>query len=326
MRVLIRLVSAATVFLTGLMVTPLAAQQAVWPSRPVTMIVPFPAGGSSDILARAMAEHVGAAIGQSIVIENRGGAGGNVGASAAAKAAPDGYTILFATTGPAATNTLMYKNLTFDSRRDFAPIGLVGKTPVIITARPDAPVKDLKDLIAYAKANPGKLSAGFPGNGTLGHITGVLLRQQGGVDVKEVQYRGGGPIISDLLGGHIDIAMDAMTQYVPLVQDGKLRALAIAGAARWKQLPEVPTVSEAGLPGFEASVWYCLLAPSGVSSDVVAKLNAAVNDYLKSAKAQDLFEKLGIVISGGTPADLKTFIGQEIAKWGPVVKAAKIEF
>jgi len=326
MRNLIRHILAAAMVLTGLMVTPSAAQQAAWPNRAVTLVVPFTAGGSSDTIARAMAEHVSAAIGQPVVIENRGGAGGNVGAASVAKAAADGYTILLGTTGPAATNTLMYKNLTFDSRRDFAPIVLIGKTPVIVVARSEAPFRNMKELIAYANANPSKLTAGFPGNGTLGHITGVLLRQQAGVDMKHVQYRGGPPIISDLLGGHIDIAMDAMTPYVPVVQAGKLRALAIAGATRWKQLPDVPTVSEAGLPGFEATVWYCLLAPSGVPGDAVAKLNAATNDYLKSAKAQALFEQLGIIISGGTPADLKTFIDQEIEKWGPVVRAAKIEF
>lgn len=327
MRDLIRLVSAAAVAaLAGFTTTPSIAQQKAWPDRAVTMIVPFVAGGSSDIIARGLAEHVSTAIGQSVVVENRGGAGGNVGAAAVAKAAADGYTILFASTGPAATNTLMYKNLPFNSQRDFTPIVLIGKTPVIIVARPDAPVASLKELIAYANANPGKLASAFPGNGTLGHITGVLLRQQAGVDMKHVQYRGGGAIIGDLLGGHIDISMDAMTPYVALVQDKKLRALAIAGASRWKQLPDVPTVSEAGLPGFEASVWYCLLAPTGTPGDVVAKLNAAANDYLKTAKAQDLFEKIGVIIDGGTPAQLKAFIAREIEKWGPVVKTAKIEF
>jgi tripartite-type tricarboxylate transporter receptor subunit TctC len=181
-------------------------------------------------------------------------------------------------------------------------------------------------LIAYAKRNPGQLSAGFPGNGTLGHITGVLLSQQAGVDMKHVQYRGGGSIVTDLLGGHIDVGIDAMTPYVAQVQEGKLRGLAVAGTTRSKQLPNVPTVSESGLDGFEASVWYCLLAPSGVPADVVTKLNAAANDYFKTAKAQELFEKLGAIPGGGTPGDLKAFIASEIERWGPVVKAAKIEF
>jgi tripartite-type tricarboxylate transporter receptor subunit TctC len=316
----------AAVALLGLMVAPAVAQQPAWPKRAITLVVPFQAGGSADIIARATADHISAALGQPIVVDNRGGAGGNVAAASVAKAPPDGYTIFFGSTGPAATSVLMYKNLSFDPRRDFIPVVLVGKTPVIIVARAGAPVANLKELIAYAKANPGQLTAGFPGNGTLGHITGVLLSQQAGVDMKHVQYRGGGAIINDLLGGHIDIGIDALTPYVPQVQDGKLRGLAVAGAARSKQLPDLPTVAESGLTGFEASVWYCLLAPTGVPAEVVAKLNGAANDFLRTAKAQELFGKLGVIPSGGTPDDLKTFIASEIERWGPVVKAAKIEF
>jgi tripartite-type tricarboxylate transporter receptor subunit TctC len=316
----------AAAALLGLFMAPAVAQQSAWPNRAVTLVVPFQAGGSADIIARATADHISAALGQPIVVDNRGGAGGNVAAASVAKAPADGYTIFFGSTGPAATSVLMYKNLSFDPRRDFIPVVLVGKTPVIIVARAGAPVANLKELIAYAKTNPGQLTAGFPGNGTLGHITGVLLSQQAGVDMKHVQYRGGGAIINDLLGGHIDIGIDALTPYVPQVQDGKLRGLAVASAARSKQLPDLPTVSESGLAGFEASVWYCLLAPAGVPAEVVAKLNGAANDFLKTAKAQELFGKLGVLPSGGTPADLKAFITSEIERWGPVVKAAKIEF
>jgi tripartite-type tricarboxylate transporter receptor subunit TctC len=328
MRQAMRRIAAATavVVLTALAITPSVAQQDAWPNRQVTMVIPFLAGGSADIIGRAVAEHLSAALGQTVVVENRGGAAGNVGAAIVAKAPADGYTLLLATTGPAATATLMYKKLSFDARRDFTPIVLIGKTPVIIVTKPDGPIKDMKGLIAYAKANPGKLTAGFPGNGAVAHITAVLLKQQAGVDMKEVQYRGGTGVLNDTLGGHIDIGMDAMTPYVPQVQDGTLRALAITGATRWSLLPNVPTVSESGLPGFEASVWYCLLAPTGIPGEVVAKLNAATNDYLKTAKARELFEKIGVLASGGTPADLKTFIDQEIDKWGPVVRDAKMEF
>src|SRR5262245_26450507 len=230
MREIVRRISAAAVILIGLMAlmaTPSVAQQAAWPDRAVTVIVPFAPGGSADILARAVAEHLTGVIGQPFVIDNRGGAGGNIAGAAAAKAAPDGYTLFFGSTGPTATNTLMYKSLSFDPRRDFAPIVLVAKTPVIVVARPDAPFASLKEMLAYAKANPGKLTAAFPGNGTLGHITGVLLNQEAGIDIKHVQYRGGGSIINDLLGGHIDISMDAMSPYVPLAQEGKIRALAV---------------------------------------------------------------------------------------------------
>ncbi len=301
-----------------------AAQE--WPVRPVTMVVPFTSGTTSDVVARALMDHLSKAIGQPIVIDNRGGAGGNIGAGMVAKAKPDGYTILLATTGPAATNKLMYKTMSFDPQRDFASIVLVGKAPVIIVARPNGPANSLQGLIGYAKGNPDKVTAGFPGNGTLGHITGKLLQERSGIKFGETQYRGSTPIITDLLGGHIDIAMDSMAAYVPQVQDGKLRALAIASSRRFAGLPDVPTASEAGLPGFEASVWYAMLAPTGTPEPVIAKLNAATNDFLKTAQAKELFEKLGIDVAGGTPNDLRTFVSSEIEKWAPIIKSANIEF
>jgi tripartite-type tricarboxylate transporter receptor subunit TctC len=290
------------------------------------MVVPFTSGTTSDVVARALMDHLSKAIGQPIVIDNRGGAGGNIGAGMVAKAKPDGYTILLATTGPAATNKLMYKTMSFDPQRDFASIVLVGKAPVIIVARPNGPANSLQGLIGYAKANPDKVTAGFPGNGTLGHITGKLLQERSGIKFGETQYRGSTPIITDLLGGHIDIAMDSMAAYVPQVQDGKLRALAIASSRRFAGLPDVPTASEAGLPGFEASVWYAMLAPTGTPEPVIAKLNAATNDFLKTAQAKELFEKLGIDVAGGTPNDLRAFVSSEIEKWAPIIKSANIEF
>lgn len=310
----------------GALVSLSAQAQQAWPEREVKFVVPFAGGSTSDILARAVAEHVSSVIGKPVVVDNQGGAGGNIGAAAVAKAQPDGYTILFATTGPAATNKLMYKNLTFDPQRDLDPIVLIGKSPVIITANPNVPAKTLKELSDYLKANPGKLNAGYPGNGTLGHITGELFQQRAGVKMGGVQYRGSAAIITDLLGGHIDIAMDSMAPYVANVKEGKLRALAIAGSSRWPGLPEVPTASESGLPGFEASVWYALLAPAGTPPDIVKKLNEAANGFLKTDKATELFAKVGVQAAGGTPAELKSFVADEIAKWEPIVKAANISF
>jgi tripartite-type tricarboxylate transporter receptor subunit TctC len=297
-----------------------------WPARTITLVVPFTSGTTSDVVARALDNHVAKAIGGTIVVDNRGGAGGNIGAAMVAKAKPDGYALLLATTGPAATNKLMYKTLSFDPQTDFAPIVLVGKSPVIIVAGPDAPVKSMRELIDYARANPDTLTAGYPGNGTLGHITGVLLQQKAGIKLTGTQYRGSTPIITDLLGGHINIAMDSMAAYVPQVKQGKLRALAMAGARRWSGLPEVPTVSESGVPGFEASVWYALLAPMGTPPAIIAKLNAATNDYLKTPQAEEVFANLGIERAGGTPEELKAFIDSEVAKWDPIVKAANISF
>jgi tripartite-type tricarboxylate transporter receptor subunit TctC len=297
-----------------------------WPSRPVTMVVPFTAGTTSDIIARGLAQQLSETLGEPVIIDNRGGAGGNIGGAVVARAPHDGYTIFFATTGPAATNKLMYQNMPFDPQKDFAPVALVGKSPILITARSDAPYSTLKEFIAYAKANPGKVNGGFPGNGTLGHITGELLQGTAGVDLSYVQYRGSAAIITDLIGHHIDIAMDSMAAYVPSVQAGQIKALAIAGSQRWSKLPDVPTASESGLPGFEASVWYALLAPSGTPPDVIAKLNAATNDYLRSATAKQFLDNLGVQIAGGTPNDLETFSSAELEKWAPIIKSAGIKF
>jgi tripartite-type tricarboxylate transporter receptor subunit TctC len=302
-----------------------AAAQA-WPSRPVTLMVPFTSGTTSDVVARSLADPLSKAIGQTVIVDNRGGAGGNIGAGVVAKAKPDGYTILLATTGPAATNKLMYKDMSFDPQRDFANIVLVGKAPIIIVAKANGPVNSLKELIDYAHANPDKLTAGFPGNGTLGHITGKLLQERGHIKFGETQYRGSTPIITDLLGGHIDLGMDSMAPYVSNVREGKLRGLAVASGSRFAGLPNVPTASEAGLPGFEASVWYAMLAPAGTPSEVIAKLNDATNDFLRTTQAKEIFEKLGIDVAGGTPDDLKSFSAAEIQKWAPIIKAAKIEF
>jgi tripartite-type tricarboxylate transporter receptor subunit TctC len=306
--------------------TAAAARAQEWPTHTVTVIVPFTAGTTSDVVARALVDHLTRKLGQPFVIDNRGGAGGNIGAAVAAKAAPDGYTLLLATTGPAATNKLMYKDLRFDPQKDFAPVALVGKSPVIIVARRDLPANSLPELIAQAKAAPDKLTAGFPGNGTLGHVTGELLQQRAGIKFSHTQYRGSSPIMTDLLGGHIDIAMDSMAAYVPNVKEGKLKALAVASSGRWPGLPDVPTASESGLPGFEASVWYALLAPANTPANIVARLNAATNEFLQAPETKEAFGALGIVPAGGSPDDLKAFIAAEIEKWGPIVKAANITF
>jgi tripartite-type tricarboxylate transporter receptor subunit TctC len=294
-----------------------------WPSRPITLVVPFTSGTTSDLVARALAEHLSSALGQPVVIDNRGGAGGNLGGAVVARAAPDGYTLLLATTGPAATNKLMYKDMPFDPQRDFAPIVLIGKSPVIIVASRRLEVSSLKELIDRAKANPDKLTAGFPGNGTLGHVTGELLQQRAGITFSHVQYRGSTLIITDLLGGHIDFAMDSMAAYVPNIKEGTILALAIAGASRWSGLPDVPTFTDAGVP-IEASVWYALLAPAGTPPDIIAKVNAAANEALNAKRTKDIFDNLGIVSVGDSPARLKTFIAAELERWAPIIKAANI--
>jgi tripartite-type tricarboxylate transporter receptor subunit TctC len=318
------LISAA--FVAIVLGNPAESLAETWPSRPVTIVVPFTAGTTSDIIARGLAQNLSQSFGQPFIIDNRGGAGGNIGAAFVAHAAPDGYTILLATTGQAATNKLMYHNMTFDPERDFVPIVLVGKSPIIIVARPDAPFSTLKEFIDYAKANPNKTTAGFPGNGTLGHITGELLQHNAAIKFSYTQYRGSAAILVDLSGSHIDVGMDSMAAYVPSVEAGKIKALAIAGPNRWSKLPNVPTASESGLTGFEASVWYALLAPAGTPPDVTAKLNLATNEYLRSAGAKTFLDNLGVQIAGGTPDQLKAFTASELEKWAPIIKSANISF
>jgi tripartite-type tricarboxylate transporter receptor subunit TctC len=220
----------------------------------------------------------------------------------------------------------MYKHMEFNPQRDFAPVALVGKAPVIIVARPDAPFSTLQEMISFAKANPDKITAGYPGNGTLGHVTGELLLRKSRVQFSHTQYKGSAAILTDLIGGHIDIGIDSMAAYVPPVQAGKIKGLAIAAQNRWAKLPNLPTVSESGLPGFEASVWYAVLAPAQTPQDVIQKLNAAVNRSLKSANTMQIFDNLGVQTSGGSPQELKAFIDSETQKWAPIIKDAKIEF
>ncbi len=225
----------------------------------------------------------------------------------------------------AATNQLMYKHMELDPQRDFTPVVLVGKAPVIIVARKDAPFSSLQELIAFARANPDKITAGYP-NGTLGHITGELLLRKGTIQFSHTQYKGSAAILTDLMGGHIDIGIDSMATYVPAVQAGNIKPIAIASQTRWSKLPKVPTVSESGLPGFEASVWYALLTPAKTPPEVVQKLNDAVNRSLKLPNTSQVFDNLGVQASGGSSQDLSAFTKSEIEKWAPIIRDAKIEF
>jgi tripartite-type tricarboxylate transporter receptor subunit TctC len=316
--------AALALAMTAYALAPSGARAQAWPSRPVTMVVPFPAGGSADVLARAVAQDFSERLGQQFVVENRAGAGGNLGGAAVAKAAPDGATILFATPGPAAINKLMYKSAPYDPVRDLVPAVLVAKSPVVIVANPHAPVKDFKEMVAYAKANPGKLNVGHPGNGTIGHITSELLQQSMGIGMTNVPYRGGAPLMSDLMGGQVHVGIDFITTYIPLVKEGKLRAFAVTTSRRAVELPDTPTVQELGFAGFEASAWYTIMTPTGTSPEVGQKINAAINAYLQSAKGRQQLATFAMQAAGGTPADAAKFIAGELAKWGPVIKAANI--
>ena len=319
-----RLLSFLLFGLALVLASPEGAVAQDWPSHPVTFIVPFPAGAAVDTLARAVAAELSEKFGKQFIVENRAGAGGNLGGTAVAKAAADGYTMLFGTPAPIALNRFMYKGLAYDSERDFIPVVLVAKSPLMVTAKLDFPAKTLAELIAYAKENPGKVNVGHPGNGTLGHITSELIQQFAGVKMTNVPYRGSAPLMTDLLGGQIDIAMDFMPSYVPLVTEGKIRALAVTTSQRAAQLPDVSTVQEAGFKGFEATAWYAIVAPTGTPPDIVTRVNNAVNAFLKSDRGKAVLEQSALQAVGGSPEDLKAFVDGERAKWGPVIEAAKI--
>lgn len=301
---------------------PAAAQD--WPSKPISVVVPFAAGVSSDVLGRGLAEFLGGRLGQPVIIENKGGAGGNIGAAAVARARPDGYTFLLASTGQAATNKLMYESMAYDPDKDLTPILLLGKLPVVIVARKGGKFADMPALLAARRGEPPNV--GFPGNGTLGHITGLLLARTAGGKLAEIQYQGSGKIIADLMGGHIDAAMDSAGAYMGAFREGTLTPLGIAAARRSPLLPETPTVSEAGMPGFEASVWYALMAPAGTPAPILEKMNAAANAWLASEQGKALFGRLGVEPAGGSPDDLRAFVASELAKWGPIIRDAKIRF
>jgi tripartite-type tricarboxylate transporter receptor subunit TctC len=305
----------------AMLVLPAFAQS--WPNRVVTLVVPFPAGGPSDVIARTMAADLSEKLGQQVVVENRAGAAGNVGFAAVAKAAPDGYTLLLGTTS-VVNNRFIYRNLSFDTDRDLAPIVLISKTPVAFAAHPSTGIKTLADLVARAKANPGKLNYGSPGHGTAAHITAELLQSIADFKITHVPYKGSTPMIADLLGGQIELGADLFPTQIPQLKANKYNGLALTSLQRSTVLPDLPTVAESGYKGFEASSWNALLAPTGVPAEAVAKLNALVNAYLKSDKGRADLARFGMESGGGTPANLKTFMASEATKWGPIIKAAKI--
>jgi tripartite-type tricarboxylate transporter receptor subunit TctC len=305
------------------LVDPSFASAQSWPARPVTLVVPFPAGGAPDIVARFLAEALGEKLGQRFVVENRTGASGNIGALTVARAAPDGYTIMLATPYPIGFNKLMSTDLKFDPEQDFAPVALIGKSPQIIVSGPSLQAKTLKELIAYAAANPNKLNAGIPGIGTTSHIALEYLLNVSGTRMTTVTYRGSPPP-ADIIGGQIDIGVGLVTGYVGMVNTGALHALAVTSRQRSEHLPDTPTAEESGFPDFEATAWYVLATPTGVPPDVIQKLNAAANDYIRSEKGKKQFFTLDLQAGGGSPEDAKAFVASEIVKWGPLIKKVNI--
>lgn len=303
-------------------VAPAAAQP--WPSRTVTIIVPFPAGGSTDIVARLMAEQMRAQFNGAFVIENKPGATGNLGVVQVAKSPPDGYTLLFSTSAPVATNVLIFKHPPVDPLKELTPIALVADVPLLVAVNPKLPIHNIAELLAYDMANPGKLNFGHAGTGGMGHMASELLASMEGRTFNSIPYQGSAPVTKDLMAGMVDVAFDFAPSYIPQVQAGTIRAIAVTTAQRLPDLPDVPTIAEQGIANYEASSFVALLGPAGLPADLVTKLNAAVNDWLKTDAAKQALAQQTMRPLGGTPEMLRNRIQSEINKWGPVVKRTGI--
>jgi tripartite-type tricarboxylate transporter receptor subunit TctC len=299
---------------------PFAVQAQAYPTRPATIVVPFAAGGTTDILARVIGQALTRELGQSVIVDNRAGAGGNIGASLAAKAPADGYTLFMGTVGTHAINQGLYKKLPFDPIKDFQPLTRVAMVPNLLVANPGKPYKSVKELIAYAKANPGKVNFGSSGSGSSIHLSGELFNSLAKVDMVHVPYKGSAPAVTDLLGGQIDIMFDNMPSAIQHVRSGKLRPLAVTTAKRSPELPDVPTIAEAGVPGYEATSWFGMFAPAGTPAPVVARVHTALVKVLADAEVKKKLAEQGAEPYAEKPEQFAEFIRKETAKWSKVVK------
>jgi tripartite-type tricarboxylate transporter receptor subunit TctC len=296
-----------------------------FPNRPITLVIPFAPGGSTSIVGRGVADKMGELLGEKVVVDNRPGAGGTVGTKAVAKSDPDGYTLLLGYTGTLAIGPSLYKNVGYDPRKDFAPIGLIGNAPNSLVVNPSFPAKTVAELIAYAKANPGKVNFGSAGAGTASHITGEYFARAAGITLVHIPYKGTGPALTDLLGGHIPMAFAPVPASHANVAAGKLRALAVTSTTRSGLMPEVPTIAESGLAGFDASLYYGLVAPAGTPRPIIDKLNKALHDALASDEVKKQLGNDGTEITPGTPEDYAAFIDKDEKKWAGLVKASGVE-
>jgi tripartite-type tricarboxylate transporter receptor subunit TctC len=293
-----------------------------YPSKPIHLIVPFPPGGPTDIVGRLVAQKLSEGVGQPVVVENRPGAGGTVGSIAAAKSPADGYTLLYGSTSTLAIAPSLYKNLAYDPRKAFAPISLVSSGPILVTVHAEVPAKTLREFIDLAKKSPGKLSYSSGGNGTPPHLAGELFKAVAGVDLLHVPYKGGAPAINDLVGGQVQAVFEGQVVLLPHIKSGRVRALAITGARRSPELPDVPTAAEAGLPKYDANFWSGLVAPAGTSPDTITRLNSVLVKALQSADVRETLMRQGLEPAGNTPQQFAAHIAAEVDKWAAVVKAS----
>ncbi|KNE23306.1 Bug family tripartite tricarboxylate transporter substrate binding protein [Achromobacter spanius] len=311
---------------TAVMPTTSALAADAFPSaRPITLVVPFPPGGPTDAMARRLAEKLREPLKQNVIVENRSGAGGNIGSEYVAGAKPDGYTILFGTSGPLAINVSLYKNQGYNPETSFAPIIRLGHLPNILVVNPSVPVKNVQELIAYAKQNPTKLSYASSGNGASSHLAGILFNKMAGTDIMHIPYKGTGPALNDLLGGQVSMSFTDILTALPHVKAGKLRAIGLASAQRSDALPDLPTLSEQGLKGYDVSVFFGIVAPKGTPADVVDTLNQAFKTALSDPAVEQALRSQGIVAAKDqTPQGLANFIKSEVPKWRELIKSANV--
>ena len=310
-------------WLGAAMVVGQALAQVPYPNKPVRLLVPFPAGGATDIFARALSQKLPDKLGAQVVVENRPGAGGSLGSDLAAKAPADGYTLLLATTSTHTIGPAFNPRLTYDAVRDFTPIVHVGNAPSIMLVPNNSPAKTVQEWIAYARANPGRLNYASSGNGTIVQLTAELFKAQAGLFVVHIPYKGTALAIPDLVSGKLDVLFDSLPSGIPHVRDGRLRALGVTTAKRTPLAPDLPAIAEV-LPGYESNTWFGLYGPRGLPTDIVAKVNAAVNQTLMDAEVKDKLFRLGIEPVGGTPATFSAMLAQESAKWRQIIVDRKI--
>jgi tripartite-type tricarboxylate transporter receptor subunit TctC len=300
------------------------AQAPAYPDRPVGLVVTFAAGGSSDVLARAVAAAMAPGLGQQIAVDNRPGAGGQIGAEAVAHAAPDGYTILFGTNGTLGIGPALYKHLRYDPLHDLAPVGILHKLPLLLIVNPSVPAKNLPELIDYARKNPGKLSFASAGVGSVSHLAGELFKQEAKIDILHVPYKGGGAAVTDLVSGRVSMMLETIPNALPLAQSGQMRAIAVTTMERASVAPDIPTLAESGLPDFDVSAWTGLFVPAGTPRTIVDRLNAQTRKIASDAHYVDLIHKMGTNVVSSTPEQFGAFVRDDIARWTKVIDHAGI--
>ena len=294
--------------------------QAAYPSKPVKIIVPMAAGGNGDIIARLIGQDLTAALGQPVIIDNKPGAGGNIGADAVAKSQSDGYTLVLGAVGTHAINASLYKKMPYDIQRDFAPVTMMASVPNVLVVHPSLPVNSVQDLIAYGEKNPGKLNFASSGAGSSIHLSGEMFKSMTGVEMEHIGYKGSAPALTDLIAGHVQLMFDNLPTSLPYIQSGKLRALAVTSKARSPVLPSVPTMIEAGVPGFEAGSWFGILAPAGTPKEAIAKLDSQIEESLARSDMKQKLMARGFLPDVKGPEEFSRHIGEEISKWGRIVR------